>query len=313
MTDLNGVTVYQPENYSWQFKLINLIFKLPFKNIIQNPDKILSRRKYWALINHKFKINPQAVCDPIIINTFKAEWITPIKGDDLPIVLYLHGGGFCAGSIETHRIYLSHFSVLTQTRVLCIDYRLAPEHPYPAALEDALTAYYWLLHQGISSQRLFIAGESAGGGLALSLILKLRDTKAILPRACIALSPWADLCHQGASFIDNNCKDIVLNAPALPKAAAYYAQQNDLCNPYISPVYAHYDNLCPILIHAGTHELIFSDAVTIIKKIKVTKGNVDYELWNKLFHAWHYSAGFLPEAKQAIVNIKNYISDQLKN
>jgi epsilon-lactone hydrolase len=218
-------------------------------------------------------------------------------------VLFLHGGGYVTGSPALYRHFTWRIATAVRARVLALDYRLAPEHPFPAALDDALAAYRWLVAGMADSRRTAVMGDSAGGGLALALLLRLRDDGHELPAAAIALSPWTDLALTGASLSINAKSDPMLNpADARLFADCYLAGANPR-NPYASPLYGNLTGLPPALIHVGSDEILRDDAGRMAEALRAAGCRVEIEVWRRMPHVWHLFAPVLPEARQAIANI----------
>jgi epsilon-lactone hydrolase len=218
-------------------------------------------------------------------------------------VLFLHGGGYVAGSPALYRNFTWRIATAARARVLAIDYRLAPEHPFPAALDDALAAYRWLLADIASPQRTAVMGDSAGGGLALALLLRLRDGGLELPAAAVALSPWTDLALTGPSFSLNVKSDPMLKAGDARLFADCYLAGVDARNPYASPLYGDPAGLPPTLIHVGTDEILHDDAVRMAENLRAAGCRAEIEVWPRMPHVWHLFAPALPEAGQAIARI----------
>ncbi len=248
-------------------------------------------------------------CQPVTVDGVPAEWFTPpapVSG----VILYLHGGAFTLGSINVHREWITRLAGATRVRCLAIDYRLAPEDPYPAALEDVLTAYHWLLDQGFSASRLVIAGDSAGGGLALSALVRLRETGGELPAGAVMLSPWIDLALQGASIQQNARLDPILEPSILAICARDYAGENTLTSPLISPLYADLHDLPAFLIQVGTDEILFDDAIRIADRARDSGVEVTLSVWDGMFHVFQLIP-FLPETKRALAQIAAFVLEQM--
>jgi len=217
-------------------------------------------------------------------------------------VLFLHGGGYVTGSPALYRHFTWRIATAARARVLAIDYRLAPEHPFPAALDDATAAYRWLA--GIADpQRTAVIGDSAGGGLALALLLRLRDARLELPAAAVALSPWTDLALTGTSLSLNAKSDPMLNAADARLFADCYLAGADPRNPYASPLYGKPAGLPPALIQVGSDEILHDDAVRMAENLRAAGCQVQIEVWPRMPHGWHLFAPVLPEARSAIARI----------
>lgn len=229
-----------------------------------------------------------------------------------PVVLYFHGGGYVVSSAKTHRDVAKHLAQESSADVLTVDYRLAPENPFPAALEDAESAYDWLLDEGNDPTRIIVSGDSAGGGLALALLLKLRDQKKPLPACAVLYSPWADLTCSGASYTDNAETSPVGNRDmGLGMAAQYMGEDGDPENPYASPVFGSYDGLPPLLIQVSDTEVFLDDSLTVERKAKEAKVNARVEQWPGVFHAWQIYASAINEGQEAIAKSALFIKDHV--
>ena len=258
-----------------------------------------------------FKLPAEISCRPTSADGITAEWIAAPDARS-GMMLYLHGGGYALGSISTHREIVSRLSRATSMRALLIAYRLAPEHPFPAALEDTLTAYRRLLKQGHDPSRIIIAGDSAGGGLTLAALVALRDASEPLPAGAIIMSPWTDLAHTGASIESKKDADPVLTLESSRMHAQYYAGENALDNPLISPLYADFSGLPPLLIQVGSDEILLDDAVRCAEKAKAAGVDVTLEVWEGMFHVFQLVPN-LPESKTAVANIARFTTRVLKS
>jgi acetyl esterase/lipase len=246
---------------------------------------------------------------PINADGVPAEWINA-PTPDLGVFLYLHGGAYVLGSINVHREFIARLARSTKMRCLAINYRLAPEHPFPAALEDATAAYHWLLTQGIDPSQIIIAGDSAGGGLTLGLLVNLRDAGMQLPAGGVCISPWTDLALTGASIQSKTKVDPILDSDSLQMYARYYAGENELTSPLISPLYANLEGLPPLLIQVGADEILLDDATRLSEKARSAGVDVTVEIWDEMFHVFHLIP-FLPETKKAVGGIAEFVSQNL--
>jgi acetyl esterase/lipase len=222
-------------------------------------------------------------------------------------VLYLHGGGYVAGSAALYRHFTWRIAASTRSTLLAIDYRLAPEHPFPAALADAVSAYQWLLAQAPNPKAIAIIGDSAGGGLALATLMKLRDGGLPLPAAAISLSPWTDLALTGASLRLNAKADSMLNSEDMHSFADMYLAGTDPRNPYVSPLYDTGAGLPPILILVGSEEVLLDDAVRMAERLRDAGGIVELEIWPRMLHVWPLFVPLLPEAHRAIARMGRFV------
>ncbi len=246
---------------------------------------------------------------PINAGGVPAEWIyspTP----DLGVILYLHGGAYVLGSINVHREFIARLARTTKMRCLAINYRLAPEHPFPAALEDATAAYHWLLTQEVDPSQIIIAGDSAGGGLTLGILVTLRDAGEQLPAGAVCISPWTDLALTGVSIQSKSKVDPILDFDSLQMYARYYAGENERTSPLISPLYANLEGLPPLLIQVGADEILLDDATRLTEKARYAGVDVTLEIWDEMFHVFQLIP-FLPETKKAVGRIAEFVSENL--
>ncbi|MBN1365972.1 MAG: alpha/beta hydrolase [Syntrophaceae bacterium] len=239
-----------------------------------------------------------------------ALWVNASPRTDKSTILYLHGGAYSMGSSHTHAGITGVLSELTQTRVLSVDYRLAPENPHPAAVEDAVSAYCWLLDQGVAAKSIVVGGDSAGGGLTFSTMIALKNKKVRLPAAVFALSPWVDLALTGETITTKADIDPMITLSGAYYMVELYANDADVRLPLISPLYADLKGLPPVLIHVGTSEMLHSDSLRMAKALQ--KAGVDCVIkeWEDLFHVFQ-SVVFLPEARTANEEIAVFIKSHI--
>ena len=223
-------------------------------------------------------------------------------------VLYLHGGAYVSGTPALYRHFSWRIADALEACVWMLEYRLAPEHPFPAALEDAAAAYQWLADRMPEPGRLFVMGDSAGGGLALGLLMKLRDDRSQLPAAAVALSPWTDLALTGPSLTSNAAADPMMNADDLPEFARLYLGGADPRTPYASPLYGDPDGLPPVLIQVGSDEILKDDAVRMAESLRKDNPLSKLEVWPRMPHGWQLFVPVLPEAHRAIAHVGEFIS-----
>ena len=199
-------------------------------------------------------------CEPVSAGGVDGEWISPANAPEDKAILYFHGGGFRIGSVASHRDLIAQIALASGCRVLAINYRLAPEHRFPAALDDALAAYGWMLDRGLKSDNIAFAGDSAGGNLVLAAMLALRERGLPLPVSAVLMSPWTDLAATGASYVSRAEADPIHQRPMiLALAKNYLGGQGDPCDPLVSPLYADLRGLPPLLIQVGDRETVLDD------------------------------------------------------
>jgi epsilon-lactone hydrolase len=240
------------------------------------------------------------------INSVTGEWITPSNAISGRILLYLHGGGYALKTPHVHRVLVGRLARATKCQAFMVDYRLAPENPFPAALEDVIAAYRGLLTEGYLSSQIVVAGDSAGGGLVGTLLISLRDAGAALPAAACLISAMLDCTFSDDTIPELQKHDPYLRISDLSMMAKYYYGDYDPQNPLISPLYAELQDLPPLLIYAGENEVLRSDAVRFAEKAQEAGVDVTLKVWQGMVHAFPIYAGFLPEGKTAITEIGTF-------
>ncbi len=231
--------------------------------------------------------------------TRPARWVEGPDSHAHRVIYYLHGGGYVFGSPDTHQGLVARLAGAARARALILDYRLAPEHPYPAGLEDALNGYRWLLSNGIPPEEIVVAGDSAGGGLTLALLMALRDHKDEMPAAGVLLSPWTDLALTGWSIIANEPSEALLSVRMLTYCAQLYLKGLPPTDPFASPHYGDLTGLPPLLVHTAEGEMLHDDGLRIAKKAEAAGVDVTYESFDTVLHVPHFFAG-VPEGKAAV-------------
>ena len=224
-----------------------------------------------------------------------------------PVILYFHGGAYCIGSVATHRGLVGRLALATGIRVLSLDYALAPEHPFPAAIDDAVSAYRALLARDIDPRRIVLAGDSAGGGLTVATLVALCDAGAPLPAAGVCISPWLDMTCSGDSWRTRPAEDPMIGEHGLERFIGMYLAGADPRNPLASPLFADPKGLPPLLIHVGTAEVLLDDSTMFAKHARDAGVDVTLEVWDDMIHVWHAFAPGLPEAARAIARIADYL------
>ena len=283
-----------------------------FKNKA-NWRNIANVRYGFEQIGRKYdKVNKACRYDSFQIERMKAEWIIPVKKpDDNRVLLYFHGGGYAAGSISTHRAQVSQMVMHSGIKALLIEYRLAPEHKYPAPIEDAVLAYEWLLSHGYLPERIAFGGDSAGGGLALAALLYLRDQNKPLPKCAICLSPWTDLTLSGESQVTKEKLEPMLVKEAFPLWVGNYLGEADARSPYASPLFAELQGLPPIYIQVGSDELLLDDSVRFAQKAKEAGVALTIDIYEGYFHVFQAFFRILRKAREANKKLAAYLVQQI--
>ena len=258
------------------------------------------------------EVSKNITVEKINMEGIQAEWLIPFSSGTRSekVILYLHGGGYVTGSIEDHRMMCGLLANATGTKVLIPEYRLAPEHPFPAALDDALKVYQWLLDQGYSSANMIIAGDSAGGGLSIATVLALKEKSGSLPAAVVCLSPWADLALTGQSHTTKAKAEAILNKDVLHEWALCYTDESNLTNPLVSPVYGDFHGFPPLLIQVGSEEILLDDSTLLAKKTKSAGVDVTLKIWDGMWHVWQALGDLIPENKKTFEEIGQFVQRQ---
>src|SRR5271156_291752 len=254
-----------------------------------------------------FPVADDVKCEPVSAGGVKAEWVTAPGADAGRAVLYLHGGGYVIGSIATHRGLAARISRAAKARVLLIEYRLAPEHPFPAAVEDSVAAYRFMLASGLKASRIAVAGDSAGGGLTLAALVAIRDAKLAMPGAGACLSPWVDLEGLGDSMKSKAAVDPIVQKDGLAEMAKLYLAGKDPRSPLAAPLYADLAGLPPLLIQVGTAETLLDDSTRIAERARKAGVKVTLEPWENMIHVFQIFAPMLDEGQNAIEKIGEFV------
>lgn len=264
---------------------------------------------------------------PITEGNVRGEWLLPARApsktsdtagsparerDDAGCIFYLHGGGYFAGSPRSHRHLTARLALTTRTRLFSLDYRLAPEHKFPAAVEDAVTAYCWLLDRGEDPARIVIGGDSAGGGLALATLLWIRDAGLPLPAGAFLFSPWTDLAATGDSLVTNDKSDQMFCGRDVGRFSKVYFGEASPLDPLVSPLYASFHSLPPLRIYASSAEVLLDDSVRLAERATFDGVPVDLRIWSGLLHAWPVLVRFgIPESMRVVDEVAGFIRELL--
>jgi epsilon-lactone hydrolase len=252
---------------------------------------------------------PDIKSEKVSAGGVEAEWISVPNSAADRAVLYVHGGGYVLGSINTHRDLMGRVARASGARVLGLNYRLAPEHPFPAAVEDSVAAYRWMLEKGLDPKKIAVAGDSAGGGLAMATLVAIRDAHLPLPGAGVCLSPWVDMEGLGESMTTRAAADpAVQKADLVAMAGAYLAGKSPRM-PLAAPLYADLTGLPPMLIQVGDAEVLLDDSTRLADRLKAAGVPAKLEVWPEMIHVWQIFAPFLPEGQQAIDGIGSFLKE----
>lgn len=296
---------------SIQAKIAALMMRYQMRDFYKDLSIEVQRAKMTKYAK-AMKLPANVTCEPAKGSPVPAEWITSPNLSQDRILLYLHGGAYYLPYDNPHRDLVARLGRGASMRSLVVDYRLAPEHPYPAALDDVNEAYQWLLEQGYPSHNIAIAGDSCGGGLALATTLRLRDTGFPLPSAVACISPWTDLSGNGDSMTSKAKVDFINIPEHMKTNANNYAGEHDLNNPYISPLFANPTGFPPLFIQVGTREVLLNDSTRLAELARDANLDVTLEIWDEMFHVFQLGARFVPEARKAVENIAAFLQQHVE-
>jgi acetyl esterase/lipase len=269
------------------------------------------RRARWESRYHEIcPIPAGTVVTPIALGGPRGEWVTApgVSTTELRVLFYIHGGGFTAGSAAAYRGLSSRLSTATGCRVLAVDYRWAPEEPFPAALDDCVGGYRWLIGEGGGTPRnVVLVGDSAGGNLVVAMLLALKERKETLPAAGVCISPIFDLALTGDSVTTRAARDPMILASSLQKCSAAYRGNSDPRHPLMSPLYGDLSGLPPLLLQCGSEEMLRDDSARLAAKAKAAGVDVTFEEWDEMVHVWHLFADRLADGRKALARVGEFV------
>lgn len=295
---------------SFRARIIRLLTRQMFKKISPDDD-IPTLRHKWERLESRSRPARGTELRPATLAGVDCEWVVPKGHGDAPVLLYLHGGAYIMGSSRTHRTMVSFLAREAGLRAVIPNYRLAPEHRFPAGLGDCVGVYRDLIAKEVPPENVVVAGDSAGGGMTMATLLSLREAGDPLPAAACLLSPWLDLAAEGESIETRAEHDPWFKPKDMPKVVAHYCDTDTIRNPLVSPVYADVRGLPPILVQVGDHEILLSDATRIADKIKEASGEVTLQIWEDMWHVFQYFVGRMPESMRAIRDIATFFQRHL--
>jgi monoterpene epsilon-lactone hydrolase len=272
---------------------------------------IAERRAQYERAEKVFPTPAEVKVERVAAPTAPAEWLRPPSAAPGRVVLYLHGGGYVIGSPRSHRHLAAAIATGAGSSGLLLEYRCAPEAPFPAAVDDAVAAYRWLLDQGVSPGGIVIAGDSAGGGLTVATLLTLRDARLPLPAAGVCISPWVDLTCSGASYAIKAVTDPIVKRAGVDEMARAYLGTADGRTPLASPLFADLRGLPPLLIQVGSEEVLLDDSVQLAERAKAAGVDTTLEVWDQMIHVWHWFLPMLDEAEEAIAAIGRFARSRM--
>jgi epsilon-lactone hydrolase len=271
------------------------------------PADLAERRRRLDALGGQYPLPGDVRVEPVVANGVAAEWTSTPAADPTRVVLFLHGGGYISGSLDSHRHMIAQAGREAGARTLALGYRLAPEHPFPAALEDAVAGYRFLLSQGFAPGRIAMAGESAGGGCAVAALVSLRDAGVALPGCLWCSSPWVDLAITGDSIVTKAAVDPLIQKPYLLELAAAYLQGTDPRTPLASPLHADLRGLPPMLIQVGSAETLLDDAVRLAGVAAAADLRVTLQVWPDMIHAWHLFYQQVAAGRRALAEVGAFV------
>jgi epsilon-lactone hydrolase len=271
------------------------------------PTNLAERRKRLDALGAQYSLPEDVRVEGVDANGVAAEWTKTPVADPSRVILFLHGGGYISGSLDSHRHMIAQAGREAQARTLSLGYRLAPEHPFPAALGDSLAGYRFLLSSGFRAKRIVVAGESAGGGLAIAMLVSARDAGLELPACAWCSSPWVDLALSGGSMTTKAAVDPLISKPYLEELATAYLHSADPRTPLASPIYADLSGLPPILIQVGSSETLLDDSIRLAAVAGAAGVRVTLEIWPDMIHAWHLFYQQVAAGRRALASVGAFI------
>jgi acetyl esterase/lipase len=254
-----------------------------------------------------FGLADDVTVQPVNASGVKAEWTSTPDADPSNAILYLHGGGYVICSLDSHRHLAAEVGRAAGARTLAIDYRLAPEHPFPAPIEDTVAAYRYLLDSGVKPNRIALAGDSAGGGLVIGSLLAIREAGLPLPACGWCISPWVDMEALGGSFVDRAETDPTVQKATILMMAGLYLGDADPRHPHAAPLYGDLRGLPPLLIQVGSVETLLDDSIALARKAGVADVPVSLQIWPEMIHIWHLYFPVLSAARRAIASGGSFV------
>jgi len=292
---------------SWQSSFFRRFGKVSKPSAADANTDIAELRRQWTYLSDRFGAVPRnAVFEPASLGPIKGEWVRTDASSPNRVILYFHGGGYIAGSPESHRALVAKLAHAAEATAFSAAYRLAPEHVFPAAVRDGIDAYRQLVARGIAPQSIVVAGNGSGGGLAFSVLLAIRNAGLPMPAACVAMSPLADLSLSGWSVLQNARADASLSWPLLFIGARHYLKRGNPCDPYASPVFANFKDFPPIMVHAGSQEMLRDDASRIGDRAAEAGVPVSVEIYDGMQHVFQANP-YVPEARVSLQRLGQFI------
>lgn len=292
---------------SWQSAVFDRFRRIARPSAATAETDIVELRRHYAYLSDRYGASPRDVkIEEGQIGPTKGEWVRPGKGSSERLILYFHGGGYIAGSPVTHRALIARLAQASEATAFSLDYRLAPEFAFPAAVRDGIDAYRHLLQRGVLPSALVLAGDGSGGGLAFAVTLAVRNAGLPMPAGVVAMSPWADLSLSGWSVLQNAKSDTALNWNLLFVSARQYLRRINPADPYASPVFANFKDFPPIMVHAGSQEMLRDDASRLGDRAAEAGTPVSVEIYDGMQHVFQANP-YVPEARVSLARLGQFI------
>jgi acetyl esterase/lipase len=292
---------------SWQSSFLDRFRRIGRPTGANAETDIAELRRQYAYLSDRYGAPPrEAVFEPAQVGPLKGEWVRMPNSSPDRLILYFHGGGYIAGSPETHRALIARLAQAGEATAFSLAYRLAPEFAFPAAVRDGIDAYRHLISKNVSPQQIVFAGDGSGGGLAFAVLHAVRNANLPMPAACVALSPWADLSLSGWSVLQNAKSDTALNWELLFVSARHYLKKTNPADPYASPAFASFKDFPPVMVHAGSLEMLRDDASRIGDRAADAGVPVSVEIYDGMQHVFQANR-HVPEAKVSLQRLGQFI------
>ena len=292
---------------SWQSAFFNRFRRVVKPSVSSGETDVAELRRQYAYLSDRFGAAPRdAVFEPVQIGPIRGEWVRVEQSRSHRLILYFHGGGYIAGSPETHRPLVARLAQAAEATAFSVAYRLAPEFAFPAAVRDGIDAYRHLLQKGMRPSSIALAGDGSGGGLAFAVALAIRNGGLAMPACIVAMSPWADLSLSGWSMLQNARSDNALSWELLFVSARNYLKKTNPSDPYASPAFASFKDFPPIMVHAGSSEMLRDDASRLGDRAADAGTQVSVEIYDGMQHIFQASP-YVPEARVSLARLGQFI------
>jgi acetyl esterase/lipase len=292
---------------SWQSSFFDKFRQVSKPSTATADTDVAELRRQYTYLSDRFGAVPRdAVFESASLGPVKGEWVKTEASSPVRLILFFHGGGYIAGSPETHRALIARLAAASEASAFSLAYRLAPECAFPAAVRDGIDAYRQLTSRGVAPQSIVLAGSGAGGGLAFSVLLAIRNAGMAMPAACVAMSPWADLTLSGWSVLQNAKNDTAQSWELLFVSARHYLKRTNPADPYASPVFASFKDFPPIMVHAGSMEMLRDDASRLGDRAADAGVPVSVEIYDGMQHVFQANP-YVPEARVSLQRLGQFI------